>query len=109
MDAPFRVTDATLDVIEVLLTGQPDLYGLKIAKEIGRPSGSVVPILMRLEDCGWVSSKWEDSSSESRGPRRRFYKLDPNCVTGARSLVTSRRRSKSSGVDIARPGVAGGC
>ncbi|GHB57625.1 hypothetical protein GCM10010347_29710 [Streptomyces cirratus] len=108
MDVPFRVTDATLDVIEVLLTGQPDLYGLKIAKEIGRPSGSVVPILMRLEDCGWVTSKWEDSGSESRGPRRRFYELDPNCDAGARRLVASRNRPKTHGIGIARPGLAGG-
>ncbi|MFF3068824.1 PadR family transcriptional regulator [Kitasatospora sp. NPDC057936] len=108
MNVPFRVTDATLDVIEVLLTGQPDLYGLKISKEIGRPSGSVVPILMRLEDCGWVTSKWEDSGAESRGPRRRFYELDPNCVSGARSLVASRRPATMRGSGIVRPGFAGG-
>ncbi|MEV7581705.1 helix-turn-helix transcriptional regulator [Streptomyces erythrochromogenes] len=109
MDVPFRVTDATLDVIEVLLAGQPDLYALKISKEIGRPSGSVVPILMRLEDCGWVTSKWEDSGSQSRGPRRRFYELDPNRVAGARSLVVSRRQPATRCTGIVRPGLAGGC
>ncbi|WP_081913426.1 MULTISPECIES: helix-turn-helix transcriptional regulator [unclassified Glycomyces] len=91
MSYPFRITPATLDVLTVLLSGQDKLYGLKIAREIGRATGSVAPILMRLENCGWVQSRWEDSSKEDRGPRRRFYELDPEVLGAARALVQSRR------------------
>ena len=65
----FRVTDATLDVLgEVLLDGDDELYGLKIAKAAGRPTGSVFPILGRLEQMGWVVSEWESSDPAARVP-----------------------------------------
>ncbi len=85
--AKFRVTDATLDVLEVLVGPEGDLYGLKIAKAIGRPTGSVFPILARLEDCGWVISEWEASDPAARGPRRRFYRLTPDGLVCARNLL----------------------
>jgi PadR family transcriptional regulator PadR len=89
MRYPFRVTDATVEVLQELLSGERDLYGLKIAKEIGRPTGSIVPILMRLEGCGWVTSEWEQAN-ERGGPRRRFYRLHPGCLSQARELVAAR-------------------
>jgi DNA-binding PadR family transcriptional regulator len=91
--APFKVTAATLDVLECFLAGGEDLYALKIAKTIGRPSGSVVPILMRLQQHGWVTSEWETSTEQARGPRRRFYLLDANHLSAASALVASRRPS----------------
>jgi PadR family transcriptional regulator, regulatory protein PadR len=98
---PFRVTDATVDVIQALLSGEPDLYGLKIAREIGRPTGSIVPILMRLESCGWVTSEWEEANARG-GPRRRFYRLHPDCLGQALELVATRskpnRRQQVMGV-----------
>jgi DNA-binding PadR family transcriptional regulator len=89
--ARFRVTDATLDVLEVLLGLEDDLYGLKIAKAISRPTGSVFPILARLEECGWVVSEWEAGDPAARGPRRRFYRLTPDGRVQARDLVAERR------------------
>jgi PadR family transcriptional regulator PadR len=94
--AGFRVTDATLDVLEVLLASNETLYGLKIAKQIGRPTGSVFPILARLEEAQWVESEWEASEQTARGPRRRFYRLTPDGLAGARSLVNERRGSTQS-------------
>jgi DNA-binding PadR family transcriptional regulator len=85
-----RVTDPTLDVLAVLLGPDDQLYGLKIANKIGRPTGSVFPILARLEHRGWVVSEWE--ASEARGPRRRFYRLSPEGVAGARALLAERGR-----------------
>jgi PadR family transcriptional regulator PadR len=92
----FRVTDATLDVLDVLLGPDNSLYGLKIAKEIGRPTGSVFPILARLEDCGWVVSEWEAGDPATRGPRRRFYRLTPEGLAGARTLLAKRQNSRRS-------------
>ncbi|MQM26143.1 helix-turn-helix transcriptional regulator [Glycomyces albidus] len=103
---PFRVTAATLDVLEILLSGLGELYGLRIAKLIDRPSGSVVPILMRLERCGWVTSDWEPESRDRRGPRRRFYELDPDHAAAARELLADRRRASIDKAHRLRPGLA---
>ncbi|MFD1045853.1 PadR family transcriptional regulator, partial [Kibdelosporangium lantanae] len=91
MGRRFRVTEATLDVLEALLGPDDDLYGLKIAKAIDRPTGSVFPILARLEQCGWVDSEWETGDGDLRGPRRRFYRLTPDGLAGARAMLAERR------------------
>jgi PadR family transcriptional regulator, regulatory protein PadR len=91
MGRRFRVTDATLDVLEVLLGPDQELYGLKIAKAAGRPTGSVFPILARLEQMGWVVSEWESGDPAARGPRRRFYRLSGAGLPTARELISLRR------------------
>ncbi len=84
-----RVTSATLDVLEVLLDGDVDLYGLAIAKKAGLATGSVFPILARLERIGWATSYWEDT--DRPGPRRRFYRFTPEGMAGAQALLIQRR------------------
>jgi DNA-binding PadR family transcriptional regulator len=91
----FRVTDATLDVLEVLLGADQELYGLKIAKAAGRPTGSVFPILARLEQLGWVVSEWESGDPAARGPRKRFYRLSGIGLPRAQELVSQRRPHRS--------------
>jgi PadR family transcriptional regulator, regulatory protein PadR len=108
MGQDFRVTDATLDVLEVLLGGDDDLYGLKIAKAAGRPTGSVFPILARLEQVGWVTSQWESSDPAARGPRRRFYRLSGVGSPGARELLTRRRAARWRSASWPTSGFAGG-
>ncbi|ATE56348.1 MULTISPECIES: PadR family transcriptional regulator [Actinosynnema] len=90
-----RATNATLDVLEALLEPDQELYGLKIAKMIDRPTGSVFPILARLEDLGWVVSEWEQADPVSRGPRRRFYRLSPEGLAEARAMLDGRRTRRS--------------
>lgn len=97
MGLGFKVTDATLDVLEVLLEGDEQLYGLKIAKAAGRPTGSVFPILARLEQAGWVTSEWESSEPAAKGPRRRFYRLSGAGSPGARELLGQRRAAHRRG------------
>lgn len=86
-----RVTPATLDVLEALMGPDEELYGLKIAWNAGRKTGSVYPILARLEEAGWIESCWEREERGERGPRRRFYRLNPHGLTAARALLTERR------------------
>jgi DNA-binding PadR family transcriptional regulator len=86
-----RVTPATLDVLEALMGPDEELYGLKIAQNAGRKAGSVYPILARLEEAGWVESSWESEERDERGPRRRFYRLDPGGLAAARALLIERR------------------
>jgi|SRR5580658_1283442 PadR family transcriptional regulator PadR len=107
MDELSRVTDATLDVIEVLMGPDEQLYGLKISQLAGRKTGVVYPILARLEDSGWVVSDWERAERD-RGPRRRFYRLSGGGLTAARDLLVERRgairqRTARPGTRRARP------
>ncbi|RKT57879.1 PadR family transcriptional regulator [Saccharothrix australiensis] len=78
-----RIGKATVDVLAALLDGDRPRWGLEIIKLTGRPSGSVYPLLDRLERAGWVTSTWDDDA-DRRGPRRRMYVLTPE---GAREAV----------------------
>lgn len=78
-----RIGRATADVLGALLDGDHPRWGLEIVKLTGRPSGSVYPVLDRLERAGWVTSSWEDDT-DRRGPRRRLYVLTAD---GAREAV----------------------
>lgn len=90
MKTPFKITGATLDVLEVLISGD-ELHGFAIAKAAGKPTGSVYPILLRLEGAGWVESRWEEEHPETGRPRRRFYQLTADGMASARSVVQERR------------------
>jgi PadR family transcriptional regulator, regulatory protein PadR len=78
-----RIGRATVDVLEVLLTSDRPRWGLELIKATGRPSGSVYPLLDRLEQAGWVRSSWDEDTGR-RGPRRRMYVLTAD---GAREAV----------------------
>ena len=53
-----------------------EMYGLQICQQAGLPSGTIHPILARLEALGWLRSYWEDADPQEEGrPRRRYYKL----------------------------------
>ena len=69
-----RVTETTISVLGCLLEATEPVWGLALVKLSGLKSGTVYPILDRLETDGWVSSVWEESNERS-GPRRRFYVL----------------------------------
>jgi len=53
------------------------LYGFDIIDITGLPGGTVYPALRRLEEAGYLTSKWEHpkiSQSELR-PARKYYEL----------------------------------
>ena len=95
-----RITAATLDVLEVLLAcaageAADGVWGLEIVKRTGRPSGSVYPILDRLEQAGWLTSEWEDETAR-RGARRRLYRLTAQGATEATRTVAERRQASAA-------------
>jgi PadR family transcriptional regulator PadR len=92
MAANPKMTATTLGVLSVLLSGDEQLYGLKIAQETGLLTGTVYPILARLEQAGWVTSAWEegDEPASHRGPRRRFYTLTPTGRQRAEAAIKAR-------------------
>lgn len=71
-----RMSLATAQVLSEMLKRPTDeFYGLELIKATGIPSGSLYPIMMRLEDQGWVTSHWEDLEEGKR--KRKFYKFTP--------------------------------
>lgn len=85
-----RITPATVDVLDVLLDRAAPTWGLLVVKQAGRPTGSVYPILERLEGAGWVTSEWENDPERS-GPRRRLYELTQEGADAAQAVVASAR------------------
>lgn len=88
-----RITPATLDVLEVLLASSTGaVWGLEVVKRTGRPTGSVYPILDRLEKAGWLTSDWEDEQAR-RGARRRLYRLTAQGAAETTRVLAERRPS----------------
>ncbi|HEX5929424.1 MAG TPA: helix-turn-helix transcriptional regulator [Solirubrobacterales bacterium] len=53
-------------------------YGLGLSDEAKIASGTIYPMLARLEKAGWLESKWEEQGqgqSDVPRPRRRLYRL----------------------------------
>jgi PadR family transcriptional regulator PadR len=72
-----RVTGPLLKVLGSLLEDPGgEAYGLELSRATGLKSGTLYPVLDRLEGDGWVSSRWEESDPHELGrQRRRFYRL----------------------------------
>jgi DNA-binding PadR family transcriptional regulator len=65
-----------------------ELYGAEIGQAAGLPSGTVHPILARLETVGWLESRWEDIDPREQGrPARRYYRLTTDGMELARSAL----------------------
>src|SRR5690349_15211849 len=84
-----RMTLATQLVLGVLLADPGgDHYGLELSTEAGLPSGTIHPILARLEGLGWVESEWEDIDPRVEGrPARRYYRLSATGAESARAAL----------------------
>jgi len=72
-----RLSHQTLKVLRLFLEKPRDnLAGSDICKQTGMLSGTVYPIVMRLERAGWLDSDWEQLDPRDVGrPRKRFYHL----------------------------------
>ena len=81
-----RMTLATQLVLRTMLAEPTkEMYGLQICQDAGLPSGTIHPILARLERLGWLESHWEDVVPQEEGrPRRRYYKLTDDGAERAR-------------------------
>jgi PadR family transcriptional regulator, regulatory protein PadR len=82
-------------------------YGLELCQETGLPSGTLYPIVARLEGLGWLEGDWEAPEThvaEGR-PRRRYYRLTDQGAQQARRAL-SRGRSRTGRTVMPRPGGA---
>jgi len=103
-----RMTLPTQLVLRAMLAEPTqEMYGLEICQAAELPSGTIHPILARLEGCGWLESRWEgiDPSKEGR-PRRRYYCLSTEGAEHARTAL-ARVHTPKALVARLRPRLAG--
>jgi PadR family transcriptional regulator PadR len=95
--AGLRMTTSVLKVVAALLAEvDGERYGLQLMQDTGLPSGTLYPILVRLERAGWVASRWEEVDPVAEGrPTRRYYRLTGEGAVEARREVALMRQQMS--------------
>lgn len=96
-----RLSIHTLRVLKALLACSDDewLSGSDLWRSLRIETGTLYPILSRLEEAGWLSSEWENENlspeerakfyKEVRRPRMRFYWLTPTGREQAKKSLSS--------------------
>jgi len=86
---PRALSSATALVLDAL--GRGFRHGFDILDATGLPSGTVYPILRRLEQDGLASSRWEAArlAQQEQRPPRRYYLLT---ASGTALLEEARER-----------------
>jgi len=101
MLADVRITTAVAKVLAALLVDPTvDRYGLDLMRATGHPSGTLYPILLRLQHAGWVVARWEEVDPVAAGrPARRYYRLTADGAVAARTAVAALYESLGRGHD----------
>jgi DNA-binding PadR family transcriptional regulator len=104
MATPVRTSKQTLTLLGAL-TAKPSQwhYGYALSRETELMSGTLYPILMRLEERGWLETQWESPQelAEGRGgrPPRHMYRLTASgsaCATEALNAARSKAQSRAA-------------
>jgi DNA-binding PadR family transcriptional regulator len=100
------MTTQVLRVLAVLLEEPTaDHYGMELMRSTGLKSGTLYPILARLERAGWLTSDWEnvDAAVEGR-PRRRMYTLAHDAMSPAQEALRNASRGRAGRLSLAYGG-----
>jgi PadR family transcriptional regulator PadR len=73
-------------ILETLLAQPADWHhGYELSKRVGLSSGTLYPVLIRLNDRGLLESKWVAAERPGR-PARHAYRLTPEGMAAAREM-----------------------
>jgi PadR family transcriptional regulator, regulatory protein PadR len=100
-----RISLQTLRVLQAFLEDSGgELAGADLQRRCHIASGTLYPLLLRLESAGWFSSRWEtiDPAREGR-PRRRLYRLTPAGLARAGEVFASFNRGVLAGNELRPP------
>ncbi|MCW3814199.1 PadR family transcriptional regulator [Micromonospora sp. DR5-3] len=88
-----RMTIPVAKVLSALLAdAEAPRYGLDLMKLTGLPSGTLYPVLHRLQAAGWLAADWEEVDPATAGrPARRYYLLTAEGVHAARQALAELR------------------
>ena len=98
----------TVQLVLWALLAEPgrEMYGTEIMRAAGLPSGTIYPILARLEDAGWTTARDEDIDPHAeKRPPRRYYRLTGDGAAAAREAM-SRAATQLAALGIADVPVA---
>ena len=85
-----RLSRETLLVLERFVAHPKDWrYGYELSRETGLKSGTLYPILMRLEKHSLLEARW--ITTEEGVPPRHTYRLTPNGLELARAKLAEAR------------------
>lgn len=73
-------------IIRHMLAAKGKVYGAAVAEELGLTSGTVAPILVRMEDVGWVKSERIKIGGTS-GTARRYYRFTEGSAAMLRKAI----------------------
>jgi PadR family transcriptional regulator PadR len=109
---PRMTLQVQLVLNEMLSEPAEQRYGLDLCEATGLPSGTIYPIMARLERIKWVESDWEDPDAHiAQGrPRRRYYRLTREGAEAAAEALQNIQRSRKNAARawrIAAPGTSG--
>lgn len=91
MPAEVRITTTVARVLRTFLddTSAPR-YGFELMRLTGLPSGTLYPVLARLEVAGWLISEPEQIDPVTAGrPVRRVYRISPHGAQTARTELAA--------------------
>jgi len=90
-----RMTTPTLAILDLLSSVGPneELFGLRICQLADLGSGTVYPILDRLERAGWIVGEWEAEQPSGR-PKRRAYRLTGDGATAYQRALQVRAEKR---------------
>jgi PadR family transcriptional regulator PadR len=86
-----RMSFQTLKVLEAFLESPTrERSGADVHKRSGLASGTLYPILLRLESAGWLVSRWETIDPSAAGrPRKRLYRLTASGLSRSSEVFAS--------------------
>jgi hypothetical protein len=87
-----RMTQTTLRILQVFIDDiAREISGADVWDLTKIGAGSRYPILRRLENAGWLTSRWEVLDPRKAGrPARRFYRLTSDGQVWARAALQER-------------------
>jgi DNA-binding PadR family transcriptional regulator len=101
---PRRPSTATRLVFQGFLDApSEETYGFELAEATGLPSGTIYPILRRLEEEGLIKSHWALVEVGSQRRRRRYYELTGEGRRAAQAATAEQREA----LRLLAPGWAG--
>src|SRR5262249_53704903 len=70
----------------IMASAQRELAGADLIRTTRLMSGTLYPLLIRLENAGWLKARWESEPASSLGrPKRRYYSVTNKGAAHARA------------------------
>ncbi|MFB7906633.1 PadR family transcriptional regulator [Kitasatospora sp. NPDC056076] len=95
------MTPHVLSVLETFVGLGSRRFGEELVRVTNLPSGTIVPILSRLERAGWLAASWEtpeEREAEGAGwrPLRKYFELTNEGLAKATVALLERKACQKS-------------